>query len=182
MDKQSTQIATVCECIDHSFAFAMWCEGFARHVDPDDMIAGLDRAFDVVSDATRLQSFLALRNLDEFLRKKKSKADDLIAADLGIDASAALGDVGETFLAKDERVMVNKQIAHLTEKLTLDGDSEVDLDAILKRSMPVLSRLATALRKADARKEATHWLDKTDALIKHAEELNEEANEGAAAE
>jgi hypothetical protein len=65
MDAQSAQIATICECIDHCFAFALWCDDFAQHVDPDDMMMGLDRAFDLMSDATRLQSFLALRKLDD---------------------------------------------------------------------------------------------------------------------
>jgi hypothetical protein len=40
MDKPSAQIATVCEYIDHCFAFALWCDDFAKFVDPDDMVAG----------------------------------------------------------------------------------------------------------------------------------------------
>jgi hypothetical protein len=52
---------------------------------------------------------------------------------------------------------------------TLDTDSEVDLQTILTRSMPVLSRLISKLRDADTKKEATHWLNKTDQLIKHAQ-------------
>ncbi len=143
----------------------MWCDEFASNVDPDDMIAGLDRAFDLVSDATRLQSFLALRKLDDFLGGVKPKPDDLIAKNFGIDAPSVLGGVGDKFLSKDERDNVNKGAAHLTEQLTLDPDSEVDLDEILKRSMPVFSRLVAELRKVDARKEATDWLDRTDALI-----------------
>lgn len=165
MDERSAQIATICECIDHCFAFGMWCDDFAKYVDPEDMIAGLDRAFELVSDATRLQSFLALRKLDDFLGAAKSKPNDLIAADLGIDVPSVLGDVGDKFLSSTERENINKQVAHLTESLSLDPDSEVDLQAILKRSMPVLSRLVSALRKADASKEAVQWLDRTDALI-----------------
>jgi len=38
MDVKSAQIATICGCIDHSFAFALWCDDFARYVDPDDMV------------------------------------------------------------------------------------------------------------------------------------------------
>jgi hypothetical protein len=49
-----------------ALAFAMWCDDFARHVDPEEMVAGLGRAFELVSDATQLQSFLALRKLDDF--------------------------------------------------------------------------------------------------------------------
>lgn len=67
MEDRSAQIATVCECIDHCFAFAIWCDVFARTIDPEDMVWGLDRGADLVSDATRLQSFLALRKLDDFL-------------------------------------------------------------------------------------------------------------------
>lgn len=168
MDAQSAQIATVCECIDHCFAFAMWCDDFAQHVDPDDMVMGLDRACELVSDATRLQSFLALRKLDDFLGGVKPKSDDLTAPGLGIDVPGVLGDVGDKFLTQTERDNINKGVAHLTEKLTLDSDSEVDLQDILKRSMPVFSRLAAALRQMDARKEAVQWLDQTDALIERA--------------
>jgi len=108
MAKQSAQIATVCECIDHCFAFAMWCEDFAQHVDPDDMMMGLDRAFEIVSDATRLHSFLALRKLDDFLGGVKPKDDDLVAANFGLDVPAVLGDVGATLLSVDERNNINK--------------------------------------------------------------------------
>jgi hypothetical protein len=65
MEDRSAQIATVCECIDHCFAFAIWFDDFARTIDPKDMVWGLDRGADLVSDATRLQSFLALRKLDD---------------------------------------------------------------------------------------------------------------------
>jgi hypothetical protein len=171
MDAKPAQIATICECIDHCFAFAMWCDDFAQHVDPDDMMMGLDRAFDLVSDATRLQSFLALRKLDDFFGGVKPKADDLIAATFGIDVPSVLGDVGEKFLSVEERENINKGAAHLTEKLTLDPDSEVDLSNILKRSTPVLSRLVARLRKLDEKKEAAQWLDRTDKLIERIKTL-----------
>jgi hypothetical protein len=170
MENRSAQIETICECIDHCFAFAMWCDDFAKHVDPEDMMAGLNRAFELVSDATRLQSFLALRKLDDFLAGVKPKPDDLIAANLGIDVPSVLGGAGNTFLSTAERDNINKGVAHLTAQLTLDADSEVDLQAILKRSMPAFSSLVTALRKIDARKEATYWLDRTEALIGHVQQ------------
>jgi len=44
MDERSAQIATISQCIDHCFAFSIWCEDFAAYLDPDDMIWGLDRA------------------------------------------------------------------------------------------------------------------------------------------
>jgi hypothetical protein len=53
VDERSAQIATICECIDQCVSFAMWCDDFAGYVDPEDMVNGLDRAFDLVSDATR---------------------------------------------------------------------------------------------------------------------------------
>jgi hypothetical protein len=168
MDSRSAQIAMICECIDHCFAYAMWSDDFAKNVDPDDMVAGLDRAFDLVSDATRLQSFLALRKPDDFLGGVKPKPDDLIAANFGIDVPSVLGDVGEKFLSSDEREEINKGAAHLTEQLTLDPDSEVELQAILKRSIPAISRLIAELRKIDPRKEAAYWLDRTDVLIERA--------------
>jgi hypothetical protein len=168
MDERPAQIATICECIDHCFTFGMWCDDFAKRVDSEDLIAGLDRAFELVSDATRLQSFLALRKLDDFLGGVKPQPDDLIAASFGIDVPSVLGDVGDKFLSSTERENSNKQVAHLTERLSLDPDSEVDLQVILKRSMPVFSRLVSALRKADTHKEAAQWLDRTDALIERA--------------
>lgn len=169
MDTRPAQIATICECIDHSFSFSMWCEEFVPAIDEEDLAAGLDRAKDLVSDATRLQSFLALRKLDDFLRGAKQKPDDLIAADLGVNAATVLGDAGGRLLSEAERVKINKGVAHLTDKLTLDPDGEVDLQEMLDRSLPVLTRLVAELRTADATKEATHWLDQTDALIKRAE-------------
>jgi hypothetical protein len=169
MDIRSARIATICECIDHCFAFAKWCEDFAPFLDPEDMQAGLDRGAELMSDASRLMSFLALRKLDDFLRATKANKDDLIASDLGVDARAVLVDAGEMLLTKEERDKINKGVAHLTEQLTLDPESEVDLEAILKRALPVLSRLLAKLRNADTKKESTHWLDKTEKLIKHAE-------------
>jgi hypothetical protein len=183
MDPQSAQVATICGCIDHCFAFAVWCDDFAQHVDPDDLMMGLDRAFDLMSDATRLHSFLALRKLDDFLRGAKTKKDDLIAADLGVDVPTVLGNVGQTLLTADERENVNKGVAHLTDKLTLDPDSEVALDTILKRSTDVLARLVAELRKTDAKNEAKQWLDDTDELIERIRQLQaREAAELAARE
>lgn len=173
MDSKPAQIATICGCIDHCFAFTLWCDDFARHVDPDDMMMGLDRAFDLMSDATRLQSFLALRKLDDFLRGAKAKKDDLIAGDLGVDVPTVLGNVGQTLLTADERESINKGVAHLTDKLTLNPDSEVELDAILRRSTDVLSCLVAELRKADAKNEAKQWIDQTDELIGRIQKIEE---------
>jgi hypothetical protein len=167
MNARSAQIATICESIDHCFAFTSWCDDFAAFLDPEDMVAGLDRGAELMSDATLLMSFLALRKIDDFLRGTKPKPDDLIAADFGIDAKSVLGDVGEALLTTDEREKLNKGAAHLTESLTLDHDNQVELQTILTRSMPVLSRLVSQLRNVDTSKEATQWLDKTDELIKH---------------
>jgi hypothetical protein len=168
MNAKSAQIATICECIDHCFAFAMWCEEFAKLIPPEDMVAGLDRAVETISDATRLQSFLALRKLDDFFGGVKPKPDDLTAAGLGIDAAAILGGPDKKFLSTDERDDINKGSAHLTERLSLDAESEVDLQATIRRSAPMLEKLVAALCAADTAKEATHWLDRTEALIKRA--------------
>lgn len=177
MKDRSAQIAAACQCIDHCFAFGVWCEDFARHVEPEDMIMGLDRGVDIVSDATRLHSFLALRKMDEFFRGAKRDKDDVIATDLGIDPLRVLGDVGSNFLTTDERIVINKGAAHLTERLFLDPDSEVELGRILKRSLPVFARLAIELRTVDIAKGATRWLDKTDALLKRVEENAKRAQE-----
>jgi hypothetical protein len=134
MDKRSAQIATICECIDHCFAFSVWCEDFAPFLDPEDMMSGLDRAAQLVADATRLQSFLALPKLDDFLGGVKPKPDDLVATDFKIDLPNALGEVGKTFLSADERADINKGVAHLTDQLCPDPYGEVDLNIIFKRS------------------------------------------------
>ncbi|MBK5956744.1 hypothetical protein CCR97_00690 [Rhodoplanes elegans] len=182
MDKRSAQIVTICECIDHCFAFAMWCEDFAPYLDPEEMIWGLDRAADLLSDASRLQSFLALRKLDDFFGGVKPKPGDLTAADFGIETPSLLGEAGKTFLSEDERGRINKGVAHLTEHLSLADDSEVELFEILKRSMPVFTRLVAGLRKLDTSEDAATWLDRTNDLIERgmkiktpAEKLAEQA-------
>jgi hypothetical protein len=133
LSKKAAQILTVTQCIDHCFSFEMWCSDFAKHVDPDDRVMGMDTALDLVSDATPLHSFLALRKLDEFFRTEKTKPDDLIASELGIDASVVLGGSVKMFLTQTERDDINKGAAHLTERLTLDPDSEINLQAIVQR-------------------------------------------------
>jgi hypothetical protein len=105
-------------------------------LDEEDIVAGLDRGAELMADATRLMSFVALRKLDDFLHGAKSKPDDLVAADFGIDVPGLLAGVCETFLTEEERQKINKGVAHLTEHLTLDADSEVDLQELLTRSMP----------------------------------------------
>lgn len=159
------KIVTVCECIDHCFAFDIWCDDFAHNVVEEDMICGLNRGFEVMSDAARLQSFLALRKLDEFLCNDRPKPDDLTAQDLGLDTSEIFTATPAPLLSREERVDINKGVAHLTEQLTLDPDSEVDLQILIARSRPVFLRLVRALRSHDTEGEAAHWLDRTDALI-----------------
>lgn len=165
MTTQTAQIATICECIDHCFAFTMWCDDFARYIDPEDMFHGQERAEEVVSDATRLHSLLALRKLDEFLSDKKAKNDDLIAKDLGIDLATVLGKIGEKLLTTDDRNNINKGVAHLTERLTLDSDSEVDLHRILTQSLPVMSRLIVELRKVNTDQDTVRILERTQDLV-----------------
>ncbi|MEJ1117078.1 hypothetical protein V9K92_01125 [Phyllobacterium sp. CCNWLW109] len=165
MDARSAQIATICECIDHCFVFDVWCNDFAQAIDPDDLVNGLDRGFDLVSDATRLQSFLALRKLDEFFGGVKAQADDLVAVEFDIDVPSVL-EGANSFLSSEERTTINKGVTHLTNRLSPDPDSEVDLAAIVKRSIPVFSRLTSALRAQDTGNEASQWLGSTDTLIK----------------
>jgi hypothetical protein len=105
---RSAQIATICECIDHCFAYTIWRKDFVPFHDPEDMVAGLHRGAELVSDATRLTSFLALRKLDDFLRGTKPKADDLIASGFGIDVPSVLGSVGRTFLTTTERDKIRR--------------------------------------------------------------------------
>lgn len=179
LSKRAAQIAIVCECIDQCFSFDMWCYDFARFVDKEDMMAGLHVAFDLMTVTTRLFSFVALRKLDEFLRstKPQSKSDDLIAGALGVDRDHVMGGAGRRFLTSTEREDINKRAAHLTEKLTLEDETEGDLREIVERSRPILLRLLAELRKADIDGEANHWLDKTDALLKYAGEQADRVRE-----
>ncbi|MGY3585534.1 hypothetical protein [Bradyrhizobium sp. USDA 4350] len=172
MDKRSAQIATICECIDHRFAFTIWCEDLVKFFDEEDIVGVLDRGAELMAEATRLMSFVALRKLDDFLRGAKSKPDDLVAGDFGIDVPGVLAGVAETFLTRNEHENVNKGVAHLTENLALDDDSEVDLQEILIRLLPALERLASGLRTADTSQEASQWLDKTEALIERVHSLH----------
>ena len=172
MNKRAAQIATICECIDHCFVFTIWCEDFANFFDEEDIVVGLDRGAELMADATRLMSFVALRMLDDFLQGTKSKPDDLVAGDFGIDVPGVLAGISETFLIGNEREKVNNGVAHLTENLALDDDSEVDLQEILSRLLPALERLASGLRTADTSQEATQWLDKTEALIERVHSLH----------
>ncbi len=171
MTNQRAQIETICECIEHCFAFTMWCDDFARHIDPEDMLHGQERAEEVVSDATRLHSFLALRKLDEFLGDKKPKNDDLIAQDLGVDLVTVLGKAGETFLTTEDRNNINKGVAHLTGCLTLDRDSEVDLHRILTQSLPAMSRLVAQLCKINNDEGTVRILKRTEALVARETEI-----------
>ncbi|SCZ71962.1 hypothetical protein SAMN04488118_11344 [Epibacterium ulvae] len=163
MDNQSTKIAEICECIDHSFGFLVWCDDFARRVDPDDLAFGLARGHELISHATRLHSFLALRKLDDFLSSKTTKADDLVATKLGLDVSEILS--GKCFLTSNERQDINKGVAHLTKRLSLDADSEVELKAIVVRSIPIYKRLILELCNLDTSNEAEYWLNKTGKLV-----------------
>ncbi len=165
MDGQSAKIVTVCECIDLCMVFAIWCDDFANP-DPDDMIMSLGRGFDLVSNATRLQSFVALRKLDDFFGGENPRSDDLVASKFGIDEPAVLGGAGKTFLQDAEREDINKCVVHLTERLSLDLDSEVDLQNIINRSIPVFLNLVAEFRKVDTQQGAADWLNRTEVLIK----------------
>lgn len=171
MNSRSAEIATICECINHCFAYIVWCDDFARFVDPDDIVWGLGREVDLVSDATRLYSFLALRKLDDFFGGARSKSDDLVALSLGLNVPRILGKVDDNFLTSTEREAINKGVAHLTERLSLDPDSEVALHEIVIRSIPAFSCLVRELRKNDTAHEATKWLDRTEELIQRVSAL-----------
>lgn len=176
VDETTAKIVTICECVDQCFSFHTWCGDFARHVDAEDMMMGLAHGHELVSNATRLYSFFAVRKLDDFLRSVRSRKDDLIAADLAIDPDAVLAAADGYFITDEDRTKINKGAAHLTQQLTLDADSEVDLSAILNRSIPILEHLAEQLRNQDKTGEATRWLDQTDALIaSHKDRLGEAA-------
>lgn len=159
----TSQIAVICENINHCFAFTLWCKDFASVIGED--IIHVDVAFDIVSDSTRLHSFLALRKLDDFLGGVRPKPDDLTSDKMGIDKAVVLGTGRATFLIEADRKNINKGVAHLTEKLTADPDSEVDLIRITSDSIPILERLVSELKKLNASGKAKPYIDKTEKLI-----------------
>lgn len=163
MPSITSKIATICECIDHCFAFTLWCEDFAKVIGEDAI--HVDVAFDIVSDSTRLHSFLAVRKLDDFLGAVSPKTDDITSDRMGIDTAAILGAGKTTFLIKTDRENINKGVAHLTENLTADPDSEVDLIRIITDSVPALKRLISELKKLDTTGEATSYISNTEKLI-----------------
>lgn len=163
MPEQKFQIATICECVDHSLSFTLWCKDFAPVIGED--VIHVSKAFDVISDATRLHSFLALRKLDDFLGAVTPKPDDLTSDKLNLNKGTILGNSRTAFLDPVDRKNISKGVAHMTELLTLDADSEVDLLRIIKDSVPIYERLILELRRVDTNNEADYWLDDTDKLI-----------------
>ncbi len=163
MSERDTQIATICECIDSTFSYFLWCEDFVAVIAED--IIYVDKASDVISHATLLHSFLALRKLDDFFGAVPPKIDDLAWDRLGLNKAAILGGARTTLLDKVDRMNINKGVAHMTEKLTLGADSEVDLLRIIENSICVFERLICELRKIDVDNEAKHCLDNTEEFI-----------------
>lgn len=165
MDKLTAEIAVVCECIDQCFSYSVWCQDFAQNVDPEDMVWGLDRGHQLVSDATRLMSFLALRKIDEFLREHSKHEDDIILSKLGIDRGVVLSTAAGPFLTREERLEINRKAAHLTSWLTFDDDSEIDLIGISRRSLPMFEVLIHKMQAQDKSAEAAFWLDRSRNLL-----------------
>lgn len=171
IDQRAAQIGTVCEYIDQCFSFTIWCDDFAQHVDPEDILCGLDRGFELMSDATLLYSFISLRRLDDFLKTNRRNRDDLIANDLGIDLQSVFDNQPNDLLTNDERTKVNKQVAHLSDKLSLEGDEEVTLSDILLRSEPIISRLLNGLNDADNSEETSQAIQNTRELVERVNQL-----------
>lgn len=159
----TSKIATICECINHCFAFTLWCEDFAKVIGKD--VIHVDEAFDIVSDSTRLHSFLALRKLDDFLGAVRPKPDDITSDRMGVDKVVVLETGKTTFLVETDRENINKGVAHLTENLTADPDSEVDLIRIITDSIPALERLTSELKRLDITGKAKPYISKTEKLI-----------------
>ena len=166
MNKLAAAIATVCECIDQCFAYEIWCEDFAWNVEPEELIGGLDRGHQLVSDATRLLSFLALRKVDDFLRHKVSRPDDLIASSIGIDTQTILKIAGGYFLTPRERTGISKKVAHLTDRLALDADDDIDLYEITRRLVPAFTAMIEEFRGRDRSAEAKFDLDRSSDLLR----------------
>lgn len=170
MTKDESKIATICECISHCFAFTLWCEDFASQIGEEAIY--VDEAFEIVSDSTRLHSFLALRKLDDFFGAVRAKPDDLTSDSMGIDKTAVLGAGKTSFLAAADRTNTNKGVAHLTENLTAEPDSEVDLARITKESIPIFERLIAELKKLDKAGGAKDFINKTEALVNRIKALH----------
>lgn len=157
------KIATICECINHCFAFELWCKDFASVIGEE--VIYVDEAFEIVSASTLLHSFLALRKLDDFLGGVRPKPDDLTSDRMGIAKVAVLGIGKNTLLLDTDRNNINKGVAHLTEHLTAEPDSEVDLLRITSESIPIFERLISELKKLDLSGHAKPYIRKTEALV-----------------
>ncbi|HRI76204.1 MAG TPA: hypothetical protein PLX33_04355 [Alphaproteobacteria bacterium] len=163
MNSITSKIATICGCINHCFAFELWCEDFASVIGED--VIYVDEAFEIVSASTLLHSFLALRKLDDFLGAIQPKPGDLTSDRMGIDKAVVLGIGKNTLLLDADRNSINKGVAHLTEHLTAEQDSEVDLLRITSASISIFERLISELKKMDSSGEDKYYISQTEALV-----------------
>lgn len=165
-----SEIVSICDCIDHCFAYTIWCDDIAQIIQGDDLLAGLDRGFELVSDATRLLSFLAIRKLSDLFGEGANRSDDLSLERLGLASVDVLAG-REYFLSEKERRIISKSVAHLTEHLPLEADSEVELSLILRRNLTVLLQLVAELKDIAGHPSEQHHAVRSEVLLRRAQRL-----------
>lgn len=131
--------------MEHCRTFKIWCDTFPpENFGTDDMIRMKD-SYDQLAESAILFSLLSVRKLEDLFRDA-AQQDDLNYATFGIDRDFVL-EGGTQLLTADERIIVNKSIAHLTERGALDFDGQEDAVATLERIYPALDRLEAELKR-----------------------------------
>ncbi|GGD29399.1 hypothetical protein [Sinisalibacter lacisalsi] len=144
MGGNNSSVADVRRTIREVTAYAEFVE-LAPYPDDAEEAWGIGDRRDVLCEALLAYSLLAIRRLDDFLKSRRQKDDDIIAPDLEIDLEYVLGDEG-ALLSEETRDLVNKSAAHLTNRgLVETWDREMDLGALLEEKMNVFERLTTEL-------------------------------------
>ena len=140
--QESEILSSVIAAIDDCSAFRMWQEVWPRLAGGHGLPYG---GPELIADAARFYSYLSLRKIDDFLRLRRSKPDDLHWTDYGVDRSLVLAH-RSTLLTSEQRVLINKAVAHLTKFGHLEVE-ELDMIAdALASAKPCLTELRSQLQ------------------------------------
>lgn len=99
---------------------------------------------ELITDATRFFSYVSLRKIDDFLRLRRSKPDDLHWTDYGVDRSLVLAH-RSALLTSEQRALINKAVAHLTRFGHLEVKELEIIDDALASAKPCLTELRSQL-------------------------------------
>lgn len=135
----------VASTIDDIFTFDAWASGFLdpwrESGDFEELILGHDD-YMRISRALGMNMAVALRKIDDFLSDAKKLSDDLHCSDpkYNIKSKDVLGRDGR-LLSAEERTIVNKRIAHLTNWGVVDDDDMDALHAVVSAHKAELEKL-----------------------------------------